>query len=71
MRSQSKPRVLPAGCEILLRRSDLAAVLGISIRSLSMMLATGKFPKADLTVGSSPRWRLATYNGWVQQKAGG
>ncbi len=64
-----RPDPLPVGCESLLSREQLCSALGVSLRKLDSMVSAGQFPRADLRLGSMPRWRVATFNRWVEEQA--
>jgi predicted DNA-binding transcriptional regulator AlpA len=60
--------VLPPGCDSLLSKSQVCAALGISVRTLDGMIASGAYPKPDIKLGPFPRWRVATHNAWIEAR---
>jgi predicted DNA-binding transcriptional regulator AlpA len=65
--------ILPADDDSLIGRSQLAALLGTTTRTLDQMIGAGKFPRADVRVGVArglPRWRMGTYRAWVRRQCG-
>ncbi len=55
---------------LLLRRLEVAHIIGVGGRTLDRMLACNKFPPADLILNSKLiRWRRSTVEQWVE--AGG
>lgn len=64
------PAPVPAACNALLSRDQVAAALGgISPRMLSILLSTGEFPQADLHIGRLPRWKTSTVNAWIEGRS--
>ncbi len=49
----------------LLKKPEVAEVLGIGLRTLERMVASGGFPKADKHIGRMPRWRPETVETWI------
>jgi len=49
---------------------DVAAALKVSRRKLERLRAAGRFPKPDVTLGRSPRWRATTITAWLADAAG-
>ncbi|WP_422931762.1 helix-turn-helix transcriptional regulator [Singulisphaera sp. PoT] len=47
---------------------DVAGALGVSRRTAERMKSSGKFPRPDLYVGVSPRWRAETVKGWIESQ---
>jgi excisionase family DNA binding protein len=50
----------------LLNADEVAAMLGISERTLWRLLSAGKVPK-PVRFGRSTRWRLADVNEWIEE----
>ena len=61
---------LPGHCEVLLSRSQVCYAIGVSVRSLTGMIASGEFPRAEAIIGTRPRWSVELVNGWVRAKCG-
>jgi hypothetical protein len=49
-------------------KQTLARYLGLSVRSLDRANALGMLPRADLTVGRSPRWSPQTIERWLRTR---
>lgn len=49
------------------RLNEVAAVLGISRRTIERERSAGRFPKPDLVIGKTPLWRLATIDAWLER----
>ncbi len=63
--SSTEPPIAGGLPRLTYRLADIAAVTGISRRSLERERAAGRFPKPDLIVGRMPLWRAATIEAWV------
>lgn len=61
---------LPNNTEALLGKAQICFAVGVSVRTLQSMLASGEFPKPDTHIGKFPRWRVATFNTWVLRQCG-
>jgi predicted DNA-binding transcriptional regulator AlpA len=63
-----RPKVvtLPPGLDSLLSRKQVCVALGgLSMRSFERMVSSGEFPSLDMRVGSMPRWKVSTFNRWI------
>lgn len=56
----------PSDAVTLMDVSQIANALTCSERYVYSLIASGKFPAADASVGSSPRWRTSTYNDYAR-----
>ena len=70
-RPRRDPAPLPVACEALLTPDQVARALGTTTRSLRGMLSAGEFPPHDLLVNKSKRWRVSTFNTWVESRCKG
>ncbi len=52
----------------LLSAKSVRLLLDCSDRSLRRWMAGGLFPKADLRIGTSLRWRESTVEAWLQER---
>lgn len=59
---------LPPECKGLLTRSDVAALLRISVAQLKKMLSAGEYPPPDMRIGVLPRWSVETHNTWLRKR---
>lgn len=62
------PAVPPPGCEVLMTTAQIAAAMGVSARQVHIMLSAGKFPRCDLRIGRLARWRVSTFNAWLESQ---
>ena len=68
LKAHGKPAVpLPAGTLVLLGEGEGRGAMGISVRGLEGMIASGRYPKPDNKVGALSRWRLDTHNAWYER----
>jgi predicted DNA-binding transcriptional regulator AlpA len=51
----------------LLKRAEVARILGISLRTLDLYRSKGAIPKPDTTIGRMPRWNEQTILRWLKQ----
>lgn len=49
----------------LLDRARVATALSLGLRGLDRLIASGEFPPADLWIGRSARWKVATVVAWI------
>lgn len=61
---------IPANCEAMMSRADIAAALRVSVRHLDAMIGVEEYPKPDTHLGRAPRWRRETHDRWVRQRCG-
>lgn len=59
--------VLPVACEALLTAAQIACAMGVSARQVHLMISAGKFPKCDLRIGRLARWKVSSYNAWLER----
>lgn len=59
------PATDPARIQLLGSRS-LCQAMDISDRCLRRWIAAGKFPRADVRIGSTLRWRASTVKRWIE-----
>jgi len=59
---------LPDACKATLSKEQIAHALTISKRYLDQMVSAGEFPPPDFHIGSMRRWRVETYNAWVDKQ---
>jgi predicted DNA-binding transcriptional regulator AlpA len=65
MDNSEKP-VPVSSLPLLLRRLEVCTLLAIKARTFDRMLATGKFPPADIVMNCKwIRWRRSTVEDWV------
>lgn len=57
-------------CEPLMDARKVAALLGISLRTLDTLVARGEAP-AFIRIGQARRWRMAEINAWIEARLGG
>lgn len=62
------PAVPPPGCEVLMSTAQIAAAMGVSTRQVHLMISSGKFPRCDLRIGRLARWRVSTFNTWLESQ---
>lgn len=48
-----------------LRIADVAEAVGISRRSLERLIVAGRFPRADVKVGTMGLWKPVTIKAWM------
>jgi len=65
----SAPDKTASALEPLLSMNDVARALNCSRRTLESMRAGGRFPRPDVSIGRSPRWKPDTIRAWID--AGG
>lgn len=65
VKSNRNSKVDPQDC--LLRLLDVAALLGISARTLRRMRADGKGPRS-VDVGGRPRWKRTVVERWIAER---
>lgn len=58
----------PAALGVMNRHQVCQALGGISTRQLSRLISTGSFFRPDLILGESPRWSVARFNAWVEER---
>ncbi len=46
--------------------NELAAVIGVSRRSIERERSAGRFPKPDVKIGKRPFWRVETIRKWAE-----
>lgn len=63
--SDTAPRPTTRVLALVLRRSQLAALLGVSMATLVRMLANGLLPIAPLPWPGHPRWSRSAVALWV------
>jgi len=64
-----KPALPPIVGEHLLTRRDVARRLALSGRTLSRMIATGRFPSPDFKfTPTTPRWKASTVSTFFGSK---
>lgn len=69
-KKEAKHPTLPQGCLSLLSKQQIGFAIGVSVRTLEGMIASGDFPPADTRVGAFPRWRVETLNAWIDGRCG-
>lgn len=60
----------PRPIEPLLSLADIAAVLGVTRRSVERLRSAGTLPQPDLKIGRSLRWRPDTVREWLDSTSG-
>jgi len=55
------------GCEPLINARKVAALLGISLRTLDTLVARHEAP-AFIRIGQARRWRMAEINAWIEAR---
>ncbi|WP_422932229.1 helix-turn-helix transcriptional regulator [Singulisphaera sp. PoT] len=55
--------------EPLLTLDGVAAMLNAGRRTVERLRSDGDFPKPDLNLGVSPRWRASTIDRWIDEQA--
>lgn len=59
------PQLVP-GLPQLLDRTQVARILGVTLRSFDREKAAGRFPQPDCRTGKrSPRWKAETVARWI------
>lgn len=62
---------LPANLDVLLNRRQVAFALGTSLRNLSTLISTQRFPPPEMRHDNgSGRWRTSTVQAWIARKVG-
>lgn len=56
-------------CEPLMDARKVAALLGVSLRTLDTLVARGESP-AFIRIGQARRWRMAEINIWIEARLG-
>lgn len=71
MSTQQKQKPAPAMPPVnsVLNNAQVAFALAISVRKLQEMVSAGEFPACDFRIGDSPRWRVKTFDAWVEAQA--
>lgn len=59
---------LPQNTTATLSKTQIAAALNYSLRSLDALVSAGGYPRPDFLLNRSPRWRVATHNAWVDEQ---
>ena len=59
----------PASAETLMTADQIAAALGVTTRQVRLMLSAGKFPPCDVKIGRLSRWKVSSYNDWINDQA--
>ncbi|AGA28740.1 helix-turn-helix transcriptional regulator [Singulisphaera acidiphila] len=68
--NQREILALPADCQTLLSKAQVAAALSLSVRKVEEMISAAEFPKPDLRItGNLPRWRVGTLNAWIDAQS--
>jgi predicted DNA-binding transcriptional regulator AlpA len=67
-KSRSQSLILPPGVDALLDKAQVCAAVGVCRRTLDGMISAGEFPGADTTIASGRRWRVSTFNAWVEAR---
>lgn len=62
--------VKPEPDDRYMTRADICRYLHIGERTLDRLISSGRFPKADLTMGRLQRWRASTVIGWSGWESG-
>lgn len=65
VKSNRNSKVEPQDC--LLKLQDVAALLGINVRTLRRMRADGKGPRS-VDVGGRPRWKRTVVDRWIAER---
>ena len=52
---------------LFLWKRDVAAMLGVSLRTLERMISTGEIPAPDRRLRGRPAWMAATIYGWAAE----
>ena len=65
------PPSLPPGVNALLKPAQVAAALSFSVPTLYRMIDRGEFPRSESPPGTDPRWRISTFNDWVDKNFSG
>lgn len=65
LESETTPRLAQSTRPLVLRRSQLAALLGVSSSTLVRMLANGLLPVAPLPWPGHPRWARLAVAEWL------
>jgi len=60
----------PQPIEPLMSIADIAAVLGVTRRSVERLRSSGSLPKPDLRIGRNLRWRPDTVRTWLDSSSG-
>lgn len=67
--STTQPNDTPAIVPLIWRKPDVAAALDISLREFERMVSSGRFPRPDVRIGRSPRWKPETVRNWIDEQA--
>ncbi len=68
MNAPAKIDAAPAVVERLTYRLDeVAALLGVSRRTIERERSAGRFPKPDLHIGRAPLWKRETLVRWIAE----
>ena len=54
--------------EQLLSSKTVRKLLDVSDRALRRWIAGGRFPKADIRIGTTLRWKRSTIEDWLEAK---
>jgi excisionase family DNA binding protein len=46
---------------------DISNKLGVNARTVYRWIDDGEFPKSDLKIGNTRRWKESTVNGWLDK----
>ncbi|MBU0717386.1 MAG: helix-turn-helix domain-containing protein [Planctomycetes bacterium] len=56
--------------EQLLSTKTVRKLLDVSDRALRRWIAGGRFPQADVRIGTTLRWKESTVKTWLERKVG-
>jgi excisionase family DNA binding protein len=48
--------------------AQVATAMGVSRRQVEVMLSSGQFPPCDLKIGRLARWKVSTFNKWLESQ---
>lgn len=51
--------------KLLHSRADVLAMLGVGNTALKGWIASGRFPKPDVMLGTKAAWKIATVQRWI------
>lgn len=75
-KAKLKPKAKPAPAipEAAMQLMDVrqaAAAIRVCRATFYAMVSAGEYPRPDLRIGRSPRWRVSTHNAWVEKSSNG
>lgn len=61
---------LPPGVSGVMSIRQIARALDVTPRQAARLIASGEFPRSESPAGHDPRWRVSTFNQWVEATYG-